>query len=128
MVLDGPNPRCMEEQDVFQKEIMELIGQVDTIEFTDKKILVGDWTPLTINKNFQLLLEDPDVDIVIAMGTIASNIAIQQKTFSKPIIAPFVLDHALQNATFDKGTSGVHNLSYLDVPNNIERDILFLKV
>ncbi len=127
MVLDGPNPYCMDEQESFQKEIKELIGSGHSVAFPAEKMLSGDSKISTVTKHFQTLLADGDVDIVIAMGVMASNVALQQKSFPKPVIAPFVCDRNLQNAPFQKGTSGVHNLSYLDVPQNIERDINYFR-
>jgi outer membrane protein TolC/ABC-type uncharacterized transport system substrate-binding protein len=117
----------MGEQEQFQKEIRDLIGAEHTVEFPEQKSFGGEWNPETIKKHFESLMKDKDVDIVIAMGGISSNIAIQQESFSKPVIAPFVFDRNLQNAPFKKGGSGVHNLNYLDVPNSIERDILYFK-
>jgi len=127
LVLDGPNPRCMDVQELFQKEIRELIGSAHSVTFPEEKMLNGNWTPATIKKHFHALLNDQSVDIVITMGTISSSIAIQEKSFPKPVIAPFVFDRILQSAPFKKGASGVRNLNYLDVPENIERDIRFFK-
>lgn len=127
IVYDGPNPRCMGEHEQFQKEIRDLISSEHSVEFPEQKSLSGEWNPESIKKHFKSLMEDKNVDIVIAMGGIASNFAIQQESFSKPVIAPFVFDRNLQSAPFSKGGSGVHNLNYLDVPNSIERDILYFR-
>lgn len=66
-------------------------------------------------------------DVVVAIGTTSSNYALTLKEYSKPTLVSIVLDAELQgvNRTAE-GTSGILNLTYLESPFDIERDINLL--
>ena len=67
-------------------------------------------------------LDDPEVDILLALGVLASNEAAQRTNLPKPVIAPVVLDPDLQSLHSIEGTSGVRNLNYVAIPQTFEED------
>lgn len=69
------------------------------------------------------------VDVILALGALASHEAGQRRELAKPVFAPFVINASLQKMPLREGTSGVRNLSYVTFPSDIERDLrAFLQV
>ncbi|MDP1834899.1 MAG: TolC family protein [Chlamydiales bacterium] len=123
MVMDGPSQSLENIRDIFQKEIADLMDREQLIEFSDPTQFMGDWSEALISKEVSRALRNPQIDIVVAVGPIASNDIGLRKNLPKPSFAPFIIDHALQGLPFHEGASGVHNLNYLTFPTDVERDI-----
>ena len=56
---------------------------------------------------------NPKIDLVIALGLIASQEAARHSHRSKPTFAPFPVDVAMQGLPYVDGASGVRNFNYL---------------
>jgi glyoxylate carboligase len=72
-----------------------------------------------MNYAYEQLMNDPDVDIVIAYGELATNVAVFKDEYSKPLIAAIAINSELQNMPLKDGTSGVSNLNYISFTANI---------
>lgn len=108
---------------LFLKEILELTrGEYDVI-FPQNKFLHGNWSVKGIKKAVNFLLADPSIDLVLALGVLASHEISRRPFLPKPAVAPFVIDIELQGLPFRRGTSGVRNLSYLSLPHSFERAV-----
>ncbi len=123
VVIDGPWERNAEVEGLFQREILDLLRGEFEVVFPETARIVGDWTVATVESSLDRLLADPNVDIVLAMGIIASDRAFYRRELDKPLIAPFVLDAEIQGAPREGGASGVANLNYLASSITIERDL-----
>lgn len=129
IVLDGPWTLNEASRQLFQTEILELTSGEFEVRFPDDKYLVGDWTLATVQNKLDQLLNDPAVDMVLAMGVIASNSVSRRGALPKPVIAPFVVDTEIQGTPQKEGASGIKNLSYIAFPSTIRRDIkMFLEI
>jgi outer membrane protein TolC len=131
VVIDGPWERNNEISSLFQNEVISLSERDFDIRFPDDKQIVADWTVAGVRAALDRLLSDPDVDIVYAMGLLASNEAVQRRDLRKPLIAPFIDNAYVQGApaelvATDEIVSGVHNLTYLTSPWAADRDLEFL--
>ncbi len=108
---------------LFLKEILELTrGEYDVI-FPQNRVLHGNWSVKQIKKAVDFLLADSNIDLVIALGVLASHDISRRPFLPKPVVAPFVIDVELQGLPFRRGTSGVRNLSYLSLPHSLERAV-----
>ena len=58
----------------FRKEILELTRGEFDVRFPRNKQVRGDWTANGVKKAVDFLLSDPTVDIVLALGVIASHV------------------------------------------------------
>lgn len=114
LVTDGPEARTMMDNRLFADEILALtIGEFD-VRFPEDKQLNGGWTAAGARTALERLFADPEVDLVVALGVIASVEACRMEHFLKPTFAPWVLDPQLHDLPIQSdGTSGVHNLSYV---------------
>jgi outer membrane protein TolC len=127
VVVDGPwegNPGI---RDLTRTEITTLTAGEFDIRFPDESYLIGDWSAETAQRNLETLLEDPGVDVVITWGMLVSHAVCCGGALPKPVIAPVMIDRAIQGAPFDNGASGVHNLSYVSLPNNLANELGFFR-
>lgn len=123
VVIDGP----WENNDAIRKmaidEILALTEKEFDVHFPESKQIIADWTLPGIHAAIKKELQDPQVDVVLAMGVIVSSEIARLGPFSKPVIAPFVIDAHIQNIPMLDGKSGVRNLSYISLPAQFLRDI-----
>lgn len=128
-VVDGEWALNERTRTLFQEEITELLSGEFEVRFPDDKYLVADWTLTDIAGKITQLLNDPEVDVVLTPGVIASNSVSRRGPLPKPVIAPFVVDAELQNLPIKDGASGVENLSYISFPSTLQRDFeAFLEI
>ncbi|MFC1528915.1 TolC family protein, partial [Candidatus Latescibacterota bacterium] len=123
VVLDGPWDRNDEIFALFKKEIYDLLSREFDIRFPSDKSIIGDWTKEGVHSALERLITDPEVDIVLAGGILASAEVCQRSEFPRPVIAPFILDADLQGLPFTDGVSGLKNLNYVVSPERFETDI-----
>ncbi|PIE71888.1 MAG: hypothetical protein CSA22_00585 [Deltaproteobacteria bacterium] len=124
IVSDGPVIRFDLQVDLIQTEIKALTSGEFAVLFPADKQVQGDWTARGVVSAFDQLLSDPEVDLILALGTLASHIAGHVPALTKPVIAPLVIDAALQNMPVNSdGTSGKKNLLYINTFQHFERDV-----
>lgn len=125
IVLDGPWAREQHLIQVLQNEITELTSDEFDVRFPKDKILHGNWTLKGVNRAIDQQLRDPQVDLVIALGTVSSSEIARRKRLSKPVMAPVIV--GLQSdLPYDDGVSGVHNLNYLASFQRAPSNVLLL--
>jgi len=128
-VMDGPWDRLKETQAEFENEIGDLLRGEFDVRFPETKQIMGNWTDKAVSDGIDRLLTDPEVDMVIALGVLASNDAAIRGDLPKPVLAPVVLDVDLQGLPRKDGASGVKNLSYTAFPTPMTRDLeMFLRI
>jgi hypothetical protein len=123
IVVDGPWERNDEILTLFEQEITELlVGDFD-VRFPAAARVDGGWTSDGVRSGVDRLLADPEVDLVLAVGVLASADAARRATLPKPVIGPFVFDAELQGLPLTgSGTSGIPNLNYLAHPASFDRN------
>jgi len=97
----------------IQEEFLVLTRRDFDARFPVEKRLQGDWALPTIARSLDRLLEDPEVDLVLALGPVSSALAASRVDLPKPVIAPFIVDADAQNLSLVDNRSGVKNLNYL---------------
>jgi hypothetical protein len=129
IAVDGPYGGNEVGLNVFRTEICELLGGEFEALFPDDKLIVADWTVDGAQAAVDQLLGDPQVDVVLALGVLASNYVCRKGKLAKPVFAPYVIDAEMQGLPLLNGTSGVENLNYLSFPSHFQRDLeAFLEV
>jgi outer membrane protein len=124
IVFDGPSDLNTRALAAYKKEIADLTEGEFTVRFPDDKIITSDWTARGVAAAIDKQLADPGVDILITLGVIGSAEVAEGSTFSKPVIAPWVIDPTLLGLTpSSKGGSGVRNLYYLSRRQTLGRDV-----
>lgn len=98
----------------LKTEVESLLGNQYSISLPDSKQFVTNWSVENSLADYQSLLQDSKVDIIVVAGPLSSALLAQKKDFVKPTILFGILDYELQKIplTRDK-KSGVHNLTYI---------------
>jgi outer membrane protein TolC/ABC-type uncharacterized transport system substrate-binding protein len=124
VVVDGPWRGNADVRQLTIDEITALIAGEFDARFPDEAYLIGDWTLGAASANLDRLLVDPEVDIIITWGLLASHAVCGYESLRKPVIAPVIIDAALQGLPYENGTSGRTNLSYVTFPDDLTDEIL----
>lgn len=123
IVVDGPWEGNEYVRELTRDEIVALTSDEFDVRFPDHYYLEGDWTLEGSIDSLGRLLYDPGVDLVIAWGVLSSHAICCMVEISKPVIAPVILDIELQGVPHQDGTSGVHNLSYVALPDTLAEEL-----
>ena len=109
------------------REILKLTRGEFNIRFPKNTVVHGNWSVQGTKKAVDFLLADPNVDIILALGVLASYEVSRRSSLPKPVVAPFVIDRVLQGLPYRQGTSGVRNLNYLTLLRSFERSVKAFK-
>ncbi|MCP4692764.1 MAG: TolC family protein, partial [Desulfobacterales bacterium] len=93
------------------------------IRFAEGGDLDGDWTADGVRRSLSRAMSDADIDLVITLGHVASDMACGLDRIEKPVIAPLIIDAITQGLPMKDGTSGVSNLNYINRLKSVDRDI-----
>lgn len=124
VVLDGPWEESDRIRSLFESEIGDLLRGEFDVQFPTGKRRQADWTLVGVRSAVNQLLDDPEVDVLIALGPISSHVAAGRTDLPKPTVAAFVVDAQIQGLPADSGVSGVPNLSYVAIPDIVSRDLV----
>ena len=115
LVLDGASAFSDSVRSAFEREIIGYFGNQRTVDFPERHTIAADWTRQGAEAAIDQLLARRDVDIVVALGPVGSNVLAHRRPLPKPAIAALVVDASLQRLPLQNGTSGVKNLNYVNV-------------
>jgi outer membrane protein len=124
IITDGPSVNGPKLIKTVQKEIRNIAEKEYSVSFPKSMIRQADSTVKDINRQLDILLNNPATNVIITLGPISSNEAIKRTNPGKPIIAPLVIDAALQKAPKSDLGSGVHNLTYIDIGIPLEAELM----
>ena len=127
LIIDGPWGEENQMLESIKREVHDLTAGEFDVQFPANKTIQADWTIGQIRNGLDRLLADPDVDLIITLGSISSNEVCQRMAFSKPVIAPYIIDAAFQELPIEDGKSGIKNLNYISIPATFKRDMQIFK-
>ncbi len=123
IVADGPSERVESLRALFLKEIRAVNrGEFDIRAPADLQ-LEADRTLSGVRAVLDKVLADPRTDLVVALGVLASHTAAMRPRLPKPVVAPLISNHMLQDLPYKDGSSGKRNLSYVSLDVDIRRDL-----
>ena len=120
VVLDGPSARLANQQQLYIDELLVLTENEFNVEIRE---FMGAWTKDSTLSTIDAAYADPDVDLVLAVGFVANQVAATRSEFPKPTFLPVILDTGLLKSGAKDGTSGVRNLNYLTAYANFDDDL-----
>jgi len=123
ILIDGLMEQAGWSQSQFENELLVLTRGEFDVRFPKAKQLDGEWSAKRIGTAFKQLQTDPEVDMVLTMGYVASAVATLSKQLHKPTFAPFVMDTDLLGLPRKGNASGVSNLNYLSAEADFVRDL-----
>ncbi|HEY7503260.1 MAG TPA: TolC family protein [Gemmatimonadales bacterium] len=119
-VLDLESPRFTPLVEAFQSEVRGFFrpGEVDLLP-----PVAGDGTTPGVRRLLDETMRDSTIDVVVTLGSIGSHLLARSESLPKPAIAGVVTDAAWQGIPQRDGTSGVHNLTYVDQSYHVGRTL-----
>lgn len=126
-IQDGPWERGGIIRTQFETEIRTLLARDFAVSFPEEAQLLADWTTDGVGAALTTLMTDDEVDVVIAMGPVSSQLASRLDAYPKPVLAPFVIDPQLQGIPVDQGASGRPNLSFTVVGGQASAELLVFR-
>ncbi len=133
--LDELHIQIISEHDIRQKEIagyeQRIKEEIETILLNRKSVVFTsnycNCGATQINTLLNNAFSNPAIDIVLAIGPLASAVLSKQGSFSKPSLASMIIDQkAQQVAITAAGTSGIPNFTYIQSPFSFEKDLAVL--
>jgi outer membrane protein len=113
VITDGPAGREIFPPEVIEREARNVLGSDLPLQFPGNARFAGDWSLNGVNAALDRALSDRNVDIVLALGILASHEAAKRATLAKPVIAAAVIDPLLQKFPLAQGASGRRNFTYI---------------
>lgn len=113
IVPDGGKGASSQRQAMLEEELAQLTGSAYTLRYITSRGHNGVLSPERIEAALEALENDPDVDIVVAMGDFSGQAALRRGRFAKPTFAPFIGRTDLTGLTVVAGGSGVKNFNYV---------------
>lgn len=123
VIADCPNTQS---QAFVQNILREAKTLMPSTRFDLKveNILHSDCDMSRTKRNLDQLLSDTSIDIILGVDALGSHTITKNGPYEKPVIAAIVLNVDVQKTPITrKGTSGVKNLAYLEMPFSPMRDI-----
>src|ERR1700741_3511197 len=105
VVLDGQSTFTDGVRRAFEREIASYFGDERVVDFPERHALAADWTRQGAAAAIEQLLARKDVDIVVALGPVGSNVLAHRRSLPKPAIAALVVDASLQHLSFQNGAT-----------------------
>jgi outer membrane protein TolC/ABC-type uncharacterized transport system substrate-binding protein len=112
-VVDGSQTQLNAQRDLFISEINKVSEGEFSLTFPKNKQLNGNFSVETTDKQIARLENDPDVDMVLLIGGISSQLALKKNILHKPTFAPFIYNVSLSGVSHTGNFSNIRNLNYL---------------
>ncbi|MBT8089352.1 MAG: TolC family protein [Gammaproteobacteria bacterium] len=120
VVGDGPADRFAEQHQKYIDELLTLTANEFDVQIRRS---AGKWSRESINAVLDNAYADPEIDMVLATGFLANQIAAIRREYSKPTFLPQIIDTGLIVGDPAIGRSGVRNLNYLSAYANFAEDL-----
>ncbi len=127
IVTDGQTDFNEDFEEQMKDEIDQLLGRDFNVRFPKNLRYDGEWNYKKISKDINRALNSKQNSLVITLGTLSSQIAATKKYLNKPLIASTIINPKMQRVPYKNGTSGRHNLTYINGYFDIKDDIEVIK-
>ena len=118
VLVDGESATVEALEEHIRRELAILVEGEFEVRFEARHRLSAAWTPDGADGALRTLLADPEVDLVLAVGLLASQRLCCLGKLPKPVVATTVVDAELQGLPRRGVGSGVRNLVYVDLPES----------
>ncbi len=118
---DANSTEFNEFNQLLKNEIVALTKSEHDVKF---KEVSANWNQTQVVQNNLQLMTDPDIDLVVTLGYIASTKISGLKSFSKPVIAANILDQDLQKLKLNSAdATGIDNFTYIESIIQLKKDM-----
>ena len=123
VLTDGPAARAPLTPESLVREATATYPEGLTLVVPPDKRLNGNWSLAGLNAALDRLEADPAVDVVVALGFVASHVAAHRAKLPKPTIAALAVDPVLQTFPLQDGVSGRHNFTFVASFDSVGEEI-----
>ena len=123
IVFDGPSDNTLNFVREIEEELPNTLLANDKVVFPDDIKVAGKFDVNKIKTGISLLMDNKNVDAILAIGPVASHLIATLDKYPKPVIAAHIYNASMQKIRQKNGTSGVKNLSYIDMNLDIGQHI-----
>ncbi len=120
IVTDGPSDRFAAQHEQYVDELLALTSSEFDMQI---RRFTGDWSKESIDTVLEQAYADDEIDLVLATGFVANQVAAIRREYPKPTFLPQIIDTGLIPGDPSIGRSGVHNLNYLTAYANFSGDL-----
>ncbi len=108
----------------LRDELNALLASKYKIQLPLNKIVGSKWSVDRARENYQRLVADKSVDIIVSAGFLSSSAISGYKSYPKPVIAATFSSHLSTVRKLTKtGASGIKNIVYVAANHSIVRDL-----
>lgn len=111
----------------LELEVQAVVGEDAIMNFPSNSNLTNNYDIEQANKNYQQLVNDDEIDIILAFGAVNNLIIKNQTSYSKPTFLFGAVNIDLVNVDLTKSTSGIENYTYLIQTVSFKEDLRKLK-
>jgi outer membrane protein len=124
VVTDGPSEAYNKvAYEKIRHELLELTRTELDVRMDPDKLVRADWTVDGARRSVDSLFADEQVDLILALGVLATNDLLGRTSLPKPCVAPLVVAPKLQGVEGPDGMLRRPNLSYVVWKVDFERDL-----
>ena len=120
VIYDGSEDRLAAQRRTYVDELLALTENEFEVRIHNYR---GEWTQESIEASYAAAYANPEIDMLLVTGFIASQLGTQRKEYPKPTFLPLILDPGLLAKPPTEGKSGIPNLSYLIIYANFADDL-----
>jgi outer membrane protein len=124
IIADGPSERVTSLRALFLDEIRTVNRGEFNIQAPADLQLEGDRTLKGVRVVLDQVLNNPKTDLVVTLGVLSSHAAAMRAKLPKPVVAPLITNLGHRDLPYKDGTSGKHNLSYVTIDVDIQKDLI----
>jgi len=122
-VADAPDARTDRLRAAMRRELVTLTQSDFDVQFPPSANFIGDGSVESVSAALARFTEASDLDLVVTLGFLGSQIAGDGAPWSTTVIAAVVVDAELQGLPLVEGTSGTTGFTYVTIPSPIVRDV-----
>jgi len=127
IVSDGENSKLSEARTALIREIRKASEGEYALSFPESKRIDASFSVARVKSGIDKLQNDPDVDMVLLVGSTASHIALNYNAFAKPTFAPFVYNTSLSGLIKETDRTKIRNLNYVTGESRLNEEIQALQ-
>lgn len=108
----------------LKNEIRSVVGEDATILFSDSHILANNFDLAKARENYNSLISNNEVDLILAFGVINNVVVSRQAQHAKPTILFGAVNSDLVDLDRDRENSGIDNFTFLISTQSFKRDLV----
>lgn len=104
--------------EAYRNDLSGIIGKGATINFDEEDIYFHKASATGILNKYNEYANDAETDVIIVFGSYAAMQVMRKESYAKPTLVFGIVNDKLQGFEVSpKGTSGIHNLAFLNMAN-----------